>query len=92
MVRRHNEESVKRHPEQMWRICCRDEEAGKMSSRVAAKDLLRKWRKKKPYCLAYTAYYMYYKYILRYFLDIYMETVDFKFDEIKKEKVKIVKI
>ena len=65
---------------------------GKMPSRVAAKNLLRKWRKKKPYCLAYTAYYMYYKYILRYFLDIYMETVDFKFDEIKKEKVKIVKI
>ena len=47
---------------------------------------------KKRYCLAYTAYYMYYKYILRYFLDIFMETVDFKFDEIKKEKVKIVKI
>ena len=35
---------------------------------------------------------MYYKYILRYFLGIYMETVDFKFNAIKKEKVKIVKI
>ena len=35
---------------------------------------------------------MYYKYILRYFLDIYMETVDFKFDEIKQENVNIVKI
>ena len=49
-------------------------------------------KEKKRYCLAYAAYYMYYKYILRYFLGIYMETVDFKFDEIKKEKVKIVKI
>mgnify|MGYP001509078980 FL=1 len=76
----------------MWRIYDRGGESGKMSSGAAAKNLLRKWRKKKPYCLAYTAYYMYYKYILRYFLDIYMETVDFKFDEIKKEKVKIVKI
>ena len=76
----------------MWRIYDRGEEIGKMSSGAAAKNLLRKWGKKKPYCLAYTAYYMYYKYILRYFLDIYMETVDFKFDEIKKEKVKIVKI
>ncbi len=85
-------ENVNRHPERMWRICYRGGESGKMSSGAAAKNLLRKWRKKKPYCLAYTAYYMYYKYILRYFLDIYMETVDFKFDEIKKEKVKIVKI
>ena len=25
-------------------------------------------------------------------MDIYMETVDFKFDEIKKEKVKIVRL
>ena len=76
----------------MWRIYDRGGESGKMSFWATAKNLLRKWRKKKPYCLAYTAYYMYYKYILRYFLDIYMETVDFKFDEIKKEKVKIVKI
>ena len=84
--------TIRRHPEAIAKDLLPWGESGKMSSGAAAKNLLRKWRKKKPYCLAYTAYYMYYKYILRYFLDIYMETVDFKFDEIKKEKVKIVKI
>ena len=43
MKERHNEGNVNRHPERTWRICRRDGEYGKMSSRATVKDLLPWW-------------------------------------------------